>query len=235
MNIVIIGGTKGLGMVISKTISNKSDKLIITYNRDEFNATAALNELKKINKKTFLYQVDISDLKSIEHLKYSLTKRFGQIHILINNVGINQRERLSEITENSWNEIINTNLTGTFWTCKLFGEHMFENKTGSIVNISSTAGIKPFPKSYHYVAAKSGIISLTKALAKELSPFVRINSVAPGYIESPGKKKDLKLQQEIPLKRYGKAIEIAKTVSFIAKDATYITGQTIVVDGGMTL
>jgi 3-oxoacyl-[acyl-carrier protein] reductase len=235
-NALIIGGTKGIGREICLALAEKCDNIIITYKSDKANGMETIGLLKNYYASAHLYKLDISNTKAIQSFGNQLLKKFKQIHVLINNVGINSSEQLNHIRPESWNKIIDTNLRGTFWLCKIFGKHMYEHNNGSVVNIASTAGLKPLPKSYHYIATKAAIIKITEALAKDLAPHVRINTVAPGYLKTHKNENNRKtILDQIPLRRFCEPTEIASVVSFIALDATYVTGQTIVVDGGLTL
>ena len=170
-------------------------------------------------------------------------RKYKKIDILVNNAGIYPFVNISEMTEAQWDQVINVNLKGVFNCTKNVLSNMIKNKHGRIINIASIAGVSVgFPNLAHYCASKAGIMGFTRAAALDLAPYkITVNAVAPGAILTPGtntgldKKQVHNLIQAIPEKRMGKPVDIAKVIAFLAsEDSEYITGQTIIVDGGYT-
>ena len=171
----------------------------------------------------------------------SIHNKIGEVNILINNAGINERNYLMYMKESQWDNVIDTNLKGTFLCSKAALKNMAKNKYGRIVNVSSIAYIKTGINQSHYAASKAGIVSLTKSMAKEYGRLgIRVNAVAPGPIYTDLNKMSAEDEKELikltPLNRIGKAEEIANIICFLSSDmSSLITGETIVADGGLTI
>jgi len=189
-----------------------------------------------------IFQADVTRWNDIEEVVKGVLTKWGRIDILINNAGITRDTLLFKMTEEDWDEVLDTDLKGAFICTRLVARQMIKNKEGRIVNIASVIGEIGNIGQSNYSAAKAGLIGFTKACARELSRWnITVNAVAPGYIETEmttGLDEGIKQEylNKIPLGRFGKAEEVAKLVLFlVSKDASYITGQVINIDGGLVM
>ena len=196
--------------------------------------------LNTVMDRAAFYKVDITDEKDVEDKVNSIIEEKDRIDILVNNAGITMDNLILRMSVDDWNRVISINLTGAFICSKFVIKHMVKARTGNIINISSIVGVHGNSGQANYSASKAGLIGLTKTLAKELAGRnIRVNAVAPGYIETemtgklPDKVKEMLLGQ-IPTRRLGSVDDVAKSVLFLASsDSEYITGNVLGVDGGM--
>lgn len=235
-NVLITGGSRGIGKACAYEFSKAGYRVILTYNNSR-------EEAEKISEDTgaIIYKVNITNYSNIINLENNV-KKYGGIDVLINNAGIAQQKLFTDITENDWDSMFNVNIKGMFLVTKTFVKNMISKKSGRIINISSMWGITGGSCEVHYSASKAAVIGFTKALAKELGPSgICVNCIAPGVIETDMNKhlseEDMNaLCDETPLERIGKPSDVAKTALFLAgSDASFITGQVINVDGGMVI
>ena len=238
MNVLITGGTRGIGYSIALKFAMNGYNLILNYVNDDIQANNVKEELEKYNVKVLLIKADISKEEDVK-LIYSKSLEFGNIDCVINNAGIAMDCLLEDKTVDNFKRILDVNLIGPFLICKYFGQKMFENKMGNIINISSTNAIDTYyPESMDYDASKAGLNSLTKNFANFFSPYVRVNAVACGWVNTDMNKdmaSEYKKNEEdkILLNRFAEANEIANVVYFLASDeASYVNGSIIRVDGG---
>lgn len=239
--VLVTGSAKGIGAATIIKFAQNGYNVVINY----LNSEEKANELKKyveenFNVKTLLIRADVSKEVEVKEMLNKILESFGGIDCVVNNAAITQDNEYYDKTEDEFNKIMQTNLTGTFLVCKHFGKVMVKQKSGNIINISSTNGIDtPETYSIDYNASKAGIISLTNSFAAALAPYVRVNTVAPGWIltESVLEMDPKYLEKEkeyILLNRIGKPEEIANAIYFLASDeASYITNSLIRVDGGL--
>ncbi|MEG0021343.1 MAG: SDR family oxidoreductase [Bacilli bacterium] len=226
---VITGGSSGIGASLSKLAENY--EIVLCYCNNKENAI----KLKKEN--ITLFKLDLTDEKNINELYNFVIEKYKRIDVLVNNAAIAIDTLFENKTKNNFIKTLETNLVGPFLLSKLFGQYMFNQKDGSIINITSTNGIDTFyPMSIDYDASKAGLISLTKNLACQFAPYVRVNDIAPGWVNTEMNKEldEEFIEQEnkkILLGRFAEPEEIAKVILFLA-DSTYINGTTIRVDGG---
>lgn len=203
-------------------------------------STGRLESGRLADRQTKAYKCDVKNFDEAKQLIEQVKTDFGGLDFLINNAGIIKDKALMVMERSDWDEVIDTNLGGVFNMCRAAVVTFMKQKSGVIVNISSVAGVTGMPRQTNYSASKAGIIGFSKALAKEVAAYgIRVNVVAPGFIETDmtaGLKNKEELVKRIPLARFGKAEEVAKTVLFLLSErANYITGQVVRVDGGMTM
>lgn len=238
--IIVTGASKGIGKEISKELAKKGNTIIANYNKSEKEIKELQQELEKQNIKIDIYKADVSKREEATNLvKYTIQK-YGKIDVLINNAGISQIKEFTQITDEDWNNMINTNLNSVFYMSQESCHNMIHNKKGCIINISSIWGITGASCEVHYSVSKAGVDALTKALAKELGPSnIRVNSIAPGIINTEmnahlSEEEKQNIEEEIPLEKIGKAIDIERCVEWLIKDE-YTTGQVISINGGWNI
>jgi len=234
---LITGSSRGIGKATALLFAKEGAKIVVNCSKSEKEAGKVVDEIKKLGSDAICIKCDISDEKQVKKMVEQTIKQFGKIDILVNNAGIVIDMPFKERTVEHWKRTLDVNLIGVFLCCKYVAPQM--PKGGRIINISSTNGINSFsPDAMDYDASKAGVIILTRDLAKELSPDIFVNSVAPGWVATAMNKdlpKDFveKENEKIYLKRFAQPEEIAKAILFLASDdASYITGTTLVVDGG---
>ena len=239
---IISGASRGIGRAIALELAREGVNIAFNYLKSKSEAQGLEGELKALGVKTKASQVDISDFDSVSEWVKETKEFFGGLDILINNAGIINDKALMFMEKKDWQNVIDTNLGGVFNLTHAAIIGFMKQKSGNIVNITSVSGIRGVARQTNYAASKAGIIGFTKSLAKEVATYnIRVNAVAPGFIETD-MLKDLKeaykkeLLTRIPLARFGKAEEVAKVVKFLVSEAaSYITGQTIIIDGGMSM
>ena len=239
-NVLITGGTRGIGEAISREFAKKGYDLIINYVNSNDKAQNLKQELEKeYNIKVLPIQTDISNEIAIKNMVDTAIKEFGKIDVLVNNAGIVIDKEFEDKTVEEWKKTLDINLIAPFVLTKLVGKEMMKQKSGAIINISSTNGINTYyPTSVDYDASKSGLISLTYDSAVQFAPYVRVNCVAPGWVNTEMNKElpedFVKEETErILVKRFAEPKEIAKVVTFLAsEDASFVNSTVIKVDGG---
>ncbi len=237
---LVTGSSRGIGRAIVIELAKRGVNVVINY----VNSEASANELKKYVMDTYgvvaeTYKCDVSNEYSVKEMIDFTVDKFGRIDYVVNNAGIALDCTLEDKTKSNFIRTLDVNLIGTFLVCKYAAKYMKENKFGRIVNISSTNGIDTFyEESIDYDASKAAVINLTKNLAKAYAPYILVNSVAPGWVNTEmNMELDVdfikKEEDKIFLRRFAEPNEIAKVVAFLlSDDASYITGETIRVDGG---
>ncbi|MGJ0303430.1 SDR family oxidoreductase [Aliarcobacter cryaerophilus] len=227
--VLVTGATGSIGEEIVKEYAKNGFFVYIHYNS---NHQKAQNLLEEIDNKGELISFDIKDKESIKNSLENL-----DVDVLINNAGIIKDNLFFFMSDDEWEDVINTNLNGNFYITKIISKNMMMNKRGSIVNIASISGVSGNAGQANYSASKGGIIALTKTLCLELGRYnIRVNALAPAIIESEMTKDipNLKeMQKAIPLGRFGTANEVASCAYFIGVDATYISGEVLNISGGM--
>lgn len=227
--VLVTGATGSIGEEIVKEYAKNGFFVYIHYNS---NHQKAQNLLEEIDNKGELISFDIKDKESIKNSLENL-----DVDVLINNAGIIKDNLFFFMSDDEWEDVINTNLNGNFYITKIISKNMMMNKRGSIVNIASISGVSGNAGQANYSASKGGIIALTKTLCLELGRYnIRVNALAPAIIESEMTKDipNLKeMKKAIPLGRFGTASEVAKCAYFIGVDATYISGEVLNISGGM--
>lgn len=237
--VLITGSSRGIGAACAEAFAERGYFVIINYNTN-YNAAQELSEkiAKKYNTNPIVYKCDISDSAAIK----KMFEEIGDIDVLVNNAGISQQKLFTDITDEDWKKMMSVNLDGVFYCSREAAKNMIKRKTGSIINISSMWGQTGASCEVHYSAAKSAVIGLTKALAKELGPSnIRVNCIAPGVIDTDMMKSfdentKQELKEETPLVRLGTPKDIADAVVFLADNKSgFITGQILGVNGGFVI
>lgn len=238
---LITGGTKGIGKAIASVLAQNDYNIVLNYRSNEEVANKTKEELISFGAEVKLAKGDVSKLDDCKNIIDLGIETFGKIDVLVNNAGINRDNLIVRMSEEDFDDVINSNLKSAFLMMKLVSRHMSKNRYGKIINISSVVGIAGNAGQVNYAASKAGIIGMTKSLAKELgSRNVLVNAIAPGFIKSDmteklDEKTIDKYKQSISLNRLGEAEDVANLVKFLASDeSNYITGQVISVDGGMS-
>lgn len=236
MVILVTGGSKGIGREIAKKLALAGNNVIANYNKSEEQAQKLKNESNNIE----IYKADVSKRQEVHQMIEYILKRYKRIDVLINNAGISESKLFTDVTDEEWDKIINTNLYSVFCVTQEVVPNMIKNKKGCIINISSVWGMVGASCETVYSVAKAGVDGLTKSLAKELGlSNIRVNSIAPGIIDTDMNKnlseQDIKnIEQEIPLEKIGKTVDIARCVEWLIKDE-YTTGQIISINGGWVI
>ena len=239
---IVTGASRGIGAEIAKYLAKEGARIAVNYSGSQSKAEEVVNEITANGGEAFAIQASVSDVESVSAMISETMNRFGSIDILVNNAGITRDNLLMRMKENEWDDVINTNLKGVFLCTKAVTRQMMKQRSGRIINISSVVGVSGNAGQANYVAAKAGVIGLTKTTAKELaSRNINVNAIAPGFIttemtdELSEEVKNQMLTQ-IPLAKLGNPEDVAKAVVFLAsEDSNYITGQTLHVDGGMVM
>lgn len=240
--VLITGASGGIGSATAIKFAENGWNVIMNYNHSFAPANILCNSLATNGFSVMTFQADVTVPAQVKGMIKAIINKYGKIDALINNAGISQQKLFTDIAEEDWDNMINTNLKSVFNCCQAVLPYMINKKSGKIVNISSMWGITGASCEVHYSASKAGIIGLTKALAKEVAPSsINVNCIAPGLIET--KMNDnidaYELSQfvnEIPLGRMGLPSEIADLIYFLSSEQSdYITGQVIAADGGITI
>ena len=233
---VITGGTRGIGKAIVEAFAREGAKVVFSYLSNDSLAKKIEEDLP--NTKGF--KLDVRDLSAVQAWRENILDAYGSVDILVNNAGIIKDKALMMMTREEWDEVIDTNLNGTFNVTRSFIVTFMKQRKGNIINISSLSGIIGIARQTNYSSSKGAMIAFSKSLAKEVAGYnIRVNSLAPGFIDTD-MTRDLKeayvkeIMPQIPAGRFGTAEEIAKTALFLASDESgYITGEVIRVDGGL--
>ncbi len=239
---LITGATRGIGKQIAITLAKQGYNIALNYRKENEELENTKKEIEKIGVQILAVKGDVANFEDCENFVKQVIERFGQIDVLVNNAGITKDMLLMRMKKEDFEQVIDTNLVGTFNITKNVVPYMMKARSGRIINISSVVGISGNAGQTNYSASKAGIIGFTKSLAKEIaSRNILVNAVAPGFIETNMTdvlKDDVKqeIAKNIPLKRMGTTQDVANVVKFLASDdSSYITGQVINVDGGMLM
>jgi NAD(P)-dependent dehydrogenase (short-subunit alcohol dehydrogenase family) len=235
--VLITGGASGIGAATAARFLEEGSRVTV-LDRDAAGRDRIARELPALSA---VVAADVADLAAVRSAFEQAIQKMGGVDVLINNAGISIRHNFLDITPEEWHKVVAVNLTGVFYVAQTAARHMMERGSGVILNTASTNGMAGHPWYADYNATKAGVISLTKTMALELAPKVRVNAIAPGYVLTPMQRAEYTDQmlevvnQKIPLRRHARPEEIAALFAFLASDdATYFTGQVIVVDGGET-
>ncbi len=240
--VLITGASRGIGKAIAQECANQGATVIFTYLSSEEKANTLAAELSAAGVTAKGFRSDASNFNEAQKLVEDVVAEFGTIDVLVNNAGITRDTLLMRMSEEQWDEVINTNLKSAFNLTKAVQQPMLRARKGSIINMSSVVGVKGNAGQSNYAASKAGLIGFTKSIAAELgSRNIRCNAIAPGFIETEMTEVlDQAVvegwRKSIPLKRGGQPIDVANATVFLASDmSAYITGQTIHVCGGMLM
>jgi len=237
---IVTGGGRGIGRAIAVRLAEEGANLVISYRSNEGAAEETAQSVREAGVKCELFKGDVSSPGDVEALFTGVSDAFGRVDILVNNAGITRDNLMMRMKEEEFDEVLQTNLKGTYLCTRAALRPMVRARWGRIVNLSSVVGLVGNAGQANYAASKAGIIGFTKSVAREVAQRgITVNAVAPGYVETeltgtlPEKVKD-QIRDQIPAGRFGGPEEVAEVVAFLA-DAGYVTGQTIAVDGGMTM
>ncbi|MGA9225039.1 MAG: 3-oxoacyl-[acyl-carrier-protein] reductase [Mesobacillus sp.] len=239
---LVTGASRGIGREIAFELAREGASVAVNYAGSEAKALELVDEIKALGREAFAIQADVSNSDSVSEMVKETVERFGKLDILVNNAGITKDNLLMRMKESEWDDVININLKGVFLCTKAVTRQMMKQRSGRIINISSVVGVSGNAGQANYVAAKSGVIGLTKTAAKELSSRgITVNAIAPGFITTDMTDKlndevTAEMLKQIPLARFGEPKDIARAVVFLASDdSNYITGQTLNINGGMVM
>lgn len=239
---IVTGGSRGIGRAVSLLLAREGANVAIVYAGNTAAAEETKQQAEALGAAAAVFQCDVADEQAVADMVKAVKTQFGSVDILVNNAGITRDGLLMRMKEADWQAVLDTNLTGVYHCTKAVSKLMMKQRQGAVINLSSVVGETGNAGQANYAAAKAGIIGFTKAVAKELaSRNIRVNAVAPGYVETdmtaglPDSAKEDMLRS-IPLGRPATVDDVAQAVLFLASDqAKYITGQVLNVDGGMVM
>lgn len=239
---IVTGASRGIGKAIALKLASLGANIVLNYRSSEKEALEVENEIKNMDVDVISIKGDISKIDDVQNIVSKAKEKFGNIDIMVNNAGITKDGLILRMKEEDFDSVIDVNLKGVFNCLKSITPIMVKQKHGKIINLSSVVGVSGNAGQVNYSASKAGVIGMTKSLAKELGGRgINVNAVAPGFIETDmtevlGDKFKEEAKNNIPLKRLGKAEDVADVVAFLASESSdYVTGQVIHVDGGMVM
>lgn len=240
-NVLVTGASGGIGKAIAICFAKHGYDVIVHYNGNEQAALETLKIVQEYSPNSMKIKGNISNAEEVENIFKTIQEKYSKLDVLINNSGITKDNLCLRMSEQDFMDVMNVNCKGTFLCSKQASRMMMRKKSGCIINMASVVGISGNAGQANYAASKAAVIGLTKSLAKELgSRNIRVNAIAPGFIETKmteALKEEVKqaMLKQIPLACFGKAEEVADCAFFLAEYGSYITGQVIQVDGGMLM
>ncbi|WP_077309649.1 3-oxoacyl-[acyl-carrier-protein] reductase [Terribacillus halophilus] len=239
---LVTGASRGIGREIALELARKGANVAVNYSGSKEKAEAVAEEIRAIGQESIVIQANVAEEDSVKAMVKETIDAFGSLDILVNNAGITRDNLLMRMKEEEFDAVIQTNLKGVFLCTKAVTRQMMKQRAGRIINVASIVGVSGNPGQANYVAAKAGVIGLTKTAAKELAARnVLVNAVAPGFITTDmtdelTEDQKQAMQSMIPLGKPGKPEDVARVVRFLAsEDSNYMTGQTLHIDGGMVM
>jgi 3-oxoacyl-[acyl-carrier protein] reductase len=239
---IVTGASRGIGREIALQFAKEGAEVVVNFAGSEAKANEVVQEIMEIGRQAIAYQCNVGNAEEVQNMVKETIGHFGKVDILVNNAGITRDNLLMRMKEDEWDDVINTNLKGVFLCTKAVTRQMMKQRSGKIINVASIVAISGNAGQANYVAAKSGVIGLTKTTAKELSTRgITVNAVAPGFITTDmtgelTEEIQSEMLKQIPLGRFGDPGDVARVAVFLASnDANYMTGQTLHVDGGMVM
>lgn len=236
---IVTGASRGIGREIALQFAQRGADIAINYRSRQSDADQVLKEIEASGVRAMAIQADLSKMPEARSLIKKVHEEWGRIDILVNNAGITKDKSMKKLTDDDWNDVLDTNLGSVYATCSEVLNIMMEQKFGRIVNITSFVGQAGNFGQANYAASKGGIIAFTKTLAIEMAKYdITVNAIAPGFTETemlaqvPENVRE-KIIARVPMGRFGKPEEIARAVVFLAAEGDYITGQQINVNGGV--
>ncbi|WP_332630743.1 3-oxoacyl-[acyl-carrier-protein] reductase [Halalkalibacter flavus] len=239
---IVTGASRGIGRATAIELGRNGANVVVNYAGSQERAEQVVAEIKAFGVDALAVQADVANAEQVQAMVKETIDAFGRVDILVNNAGITKDNLIMRMKEDEWDAVINTNLKGVFNCGKAVTRQMMKQRYGRIINVASVVGVLGNAGQANYVAAKAGVIGLTKTMARELANRnIHVNAVAPGFIETDmtdelGEDMKGQLLSQIPLATLGKPESIANVIRFLASpDADYMTGQTLHVDGGMVM
>ncbi|MEL7564869.1 MAG: 3-oxoacyl-ACP reductase family protein [Dehalobacterium sp.] len=242
--ILVTGSSRGIGRELVKFFAQKGHKVAVNYAKSENEAQSLYDEISSYNKDIILVKADISDRLQVKNMFQKIVQKFGRIDVLINNAGINMDASFMDMSDEKWQRVIDTNLTGNF-ICSQEFVFAFNNagneSSGHIINIASNSSITGRKNGANYCSAKAGVVTLTKCLALELAPSIKVNCIMLGYVDTEevmerymlhDKNYYDRMMETIPLRRLGTSDDVCKAANFIINESSYMTGQSLFINGG---